>query len=148
MISTINPEQAKNQIKKAVAENKKPIIVKAQSLDFNRKILEYGKFNILLDIHNTKENKDKIKSLASGLNRVLAKIAAKNSVSLGIDMKEIRSLEKKQKALTLARIKQNIKIARKANASLKLINFKDEHNARALLLSLGASTRQAKEALT
>lgn len=151
MITTNNTEQAKSQIKKALAENKKPIIVKAQSLEFNRKLLEYGKFDILLDIHTSETNqkekqKDKLKYLASGLNHVLAKIAAKNSISIGIDLEKIRSLEKKQKALALARIKQNIKLCRKAKAKITLLNYKEKRNAFSLLISLGASTQQAQDA--
>ena len=44
MISTTNINQAKNEIKK----EKLPIIVHSQTHEFNRKILEYGKFQILL----------------------------------------------------------------------------------------------------
>ena len=50
MINTQNIEQAKNLIKETIETKENPIIVKAQSPDFNRKILEYGKFNILLSI--------------------------------------------------------------------------------------------------
>jgi len=74
MISTTNLEQAKNLINKA---KEKPIIVQASSNSFNRKMLEYGKFDILLS-PETGNRRDKIKSLDSGLNHVLAKIATKN----------------------------------------------------------------------
>jgi len=43
MISTNNIEQAKRLIKNS---KEKPILVKAQDDHFNRKILEYGKFDI------------------------------------------------------------------------------------------------------
>lgn len=141
MISTQNFQQAVNQIR---ATKEKPIIVKAQDLEFNRKILEYGKFQILLDIHEA-EGRDKPKQLASGFNHVLAKIAAKNKVAIGIDLKKLASLDKKQKAIGLARIRQNIKICRKARCSLALVNSEDDKDARDLLLSLGASTQQTKE---
>jgi len=142
MINTTNLEQAKKLIKK----EKKPIIIKAQSNNFNRKVLEYGKFQILLDIHKTSK-KDKPKVLDSGLNHVLAKIARKNKISIGIDLKSLAKLEKKEKAQTLARIKQNIKICRKAKTKLALLNVKDPNDAKALLLSLGASTQQTSHAL-
>ena len=142
IINTENIERAKKEIEKA----DKPIIIKAQSLEFNRKILEYGKFNILLDIHET-TSKDKIKQLASGLNHILTKIAKKNKVAIGIDLNTIRKLQTKQKAQALARIKQNIKIARKTKTKITLINQKDNLNAQSLLLSLQASTQQAKESI-
>ncbi|MBU0907716.1 MAG: hypothetical protein KKD18_03705 [Nanoarchaeota archaeon] len=142
IISTKNLQQAKNQIK----SSKHPIVVRAQNQEFNRKILEYGKFDVLLDIQNT-EGKDKLKQLNSGLNHVLAKIAAKNKVAIGIDLSGLRSIkDKKQKAKTLARIKANIQTCRKAKCLLTAINYKDKKDALELLISLGASTQQAKEA--
>lgn len=147
MILTQNIEQAKSLIKKAIENKEKPIIIKAQSPEFNRKILEYEKFDILLDIESTAQNKDTSKYLDSGLNHVLAKIAAKNNISIGIDLKQIQSLDKKQKAIILSKIIQNIKIARKAKANFKLINYKDKKTAFSFLISLGASTQQAKDAL-
>lgn len=146
-ISTSNLETAKKLIKKAEKSGKqaKPIIVQAQDNKFNRKLLEYGKFDILLSPEAGKK-KDGIKQLDSGLNNVLAKIAAKNKISIGIDIKELSTLEKERKALRLARIAQNIKTCRKAKTKIKALNFKDEKDAFSLLLSLGASTKQAKEA--
>src|SRR3989344_7426582 len=143
IISTQNLELAKKQIREA---KEKPIIIKAQDDEFNRKILEYGKFNVLLSPESeiAQKRKDKLKQLDSGLNHVLAKIAAKNNLAIGIDIEEICHLEKKEKAQRLARIKQNIKICKKAKTKLTILNYKDKLNASNLLLSLGASTQQAK----
>ncbi len=146
MINTQNLEQAKNQIRKAILENKKPIIVKAQNNEFNRKILEYGNFNILLDSHLSKQ-KENLKHLDSGINHVSAKIATKNKIAIGINIDEIKKLEKKEKAQVLAKIRQNIKLCRKAKTRIKLLNYKDQRNAFSFLISLGASTQQAKEAI-
>jgi len=144
MISTTNLQQAKNEIKKA---EEKPIIVQAQNDAFNRKILEYGKFDILLSVEAGKR-KDTLRQIDSGLNHISAKIAAKNKVAIGINIEEISKLSKVEKAKRLARIKQNIKICRKAGTKLALVNTKDTRNALNLLLSLGASTSQAKEAIS
>ena len=144
IISTTNIQQAINQIKKSVT---KPIIIKAQDEKFNRRILEYGKFDVILDIHET-QGRDKLKQVDSGLNHVLAKIAAKNKIAIGIDLDKIRKLEKKEKALVLGRIMQNIRICRKAKTRIKLINYRDEKDAFDFLISLGASTEQAREALS
>jgi len=137
IIQETNPERAKFQIKKA----KPPVIVKANSDEFNRKLLEYGKFQILLNPHQ-QGTKDKLKSLDSGLNHVLVKLAAKNKIAIGIDLANLTKLDKKQKAIQLARIKQNIKLCRKAKCKLVLFNSKDKKNAGALLQSLGASSQQ------
>ncbi len=130
MIHTSNIEKAKKEIRNCM---EMPIIVKAQGGEFNRKILEYGNFDILL--------------LDSGLNHVLARIAARNKVAIGIDLNELRKLEKKAKATTLGKIVQNIKICRKAKAKFVTLNYKDKRDASSFLISLGISTRQAKEAI-
>ncbi|MEK6844136.1 MAG: hypothetical protein AABX83_01790 [Nanoarchaeota archaeon] len=142
MINTPNLEQAKKLIK----TEKKPIIVKAQDSEFNRKILEYGNFNILLSVESS-EKSDSLRQLESGLNHILAKIAANKNIAIGINLDEILKLDKKEKAARLSRIKQNIKICRKAKTKLKILNFKDKYNSLYFLLSLGASTQQAKEAI-
>lgn len=143
IINTANIEQAKYLIK---ASKNKPIIVIAQNDHFNRKILEYGKFDILLSIEKGKKQKT-LRTINSGLNHVLAKIAVKNKVSIGIDMDELKNLEKEEKAERLEKIKQNIKICRKTKTKLVLLNYKDKKDAFAFLISIGASTKQAKEAL-
>ncbi len=144
MIDTKNIEEAKKLIKKS----KHPIIIKAQNPEFSRKILEYGKFDILLSPELSENSKDTIKNIHSGFNHVTAKIASKNRISIGIDLNSLRNLEKKKKAISLSRIIQNIKIARKAKTKIKALNFKDIKDTQSLLLSLGASTSQAKEAVS
>lgn len=145
MISTANLEQAKKQIKiMKELEKEKPVIIEAQDDSFNRKILEYGHFDILLSPEKGKR-KDSLRQRDSGLNHVLAKIASKNKVAIGFDLKEISGLEKKQKAIRLARIIQNIKVCRKSKTNLALSAGKT--NASSFLISLGASTPQAKQAI-
>lgn len=143
MINTKNLEQAKKEIK----NSKSPIIVQAQDDNFNRKILEHGKFNVLLSPEKG-NRKNKLRQIDSGLNHVIAKIATKNKVSIGIDIVEISTLPKAQKAKRLARIKQNIKICRKAKTKLAIINHYNSKDAFNLLISLGSSTHQAKEAIS
>ena len=140
MINTTNPEQAKRLIKK----EKSPIMVKAQDPEFNRKLIEYGGFHILLSPETSTDRKDNLRSMNSGLNHVLAKLAAKNKIAIGLDLKEISHLPKREKALRLARVRQNIKIRKKAKVKINVQSFKDERGASALLMSLGSSTQQSK----
>lgn len=142
MIKTTNFEEAKKLIKK----ESKPIIVEAQNSEFNRKMLEYGHFDVLLSIEKEKSSRS-LRSIDSGLNEVLARIAAKNKVAIGIDLEEIRSLDKKNKSLRLLKIIQNIKLCRKSHTKMKILNFKDKNTAFSLLLSLGASSKEANEAI-
>jgi len=143
MIDITNVEQAKMLIK---AEKEKPIIVQAQNNEFNRKILEYGKFQILISPEAIKGQRT-LRTIESGLNHVLAEIATKNKIAIGIDLEELRNLGKEEKAKRLERIRQNLNICRKAKTKVILLNYKDKRDAFAFLLSLGASTKQAKEAL-
>lgn len=143
LIDSKDIEKARKLIKEAKS---KPIIVKAQDNEFNRKILEYGKFDILL-YPESGDKKDSLHHLDSGLNEILARIAEKNNTAVGVDIDEISKLGKKQKAIRLARISQNIKILRKTKAKLKAINYKDKKDAFSLLVSLGASSQQAKDAI-
>lgn len=149
IINTLNINEARKQIQKLKKEKpNEEIIVRAQSQEFNRKILETKEISVLLspEIHN---RKDKLKERDSGLNEVLCKLAAKNNIKIGIDLKEIQKLEKKQKAIIIARIMQNIMLCKKSKAEIKIINCneKDKREAFSLLLTLGASTSQAKKAI-
>jgi RNase P/RNase MRP subunit p30 len=144
MIDTNNIEKAKIEIKKSTD---RPLIIVAQDDEFNRKMLEYGKFDILLGIEKG-NRKSSLRQLDSGFNHFLARVAAKNKISLGIDLSEIKKLDKKEKAERIGKIRQNIKISRKAGVNIKIINYSDKKDAFNLLLNLGASTKQAREAIS
>lgn len=142
LIQETNPEKAKQQICNSSSTN---ITVQAQSPEFNRSLLEYGKFSqLLFPEPPTIKKQDKIKQLDTGINSIMAKIATKNNVAIAIDMSKITFLPAKQKAQQLARLKEIIKITRKAKTKLKIINYKDRLSAQALLQTLGASSQQTK----
>ncbi|MAG24599.1 hypothetical protein CMI47_03370 [Candidatus Pacearchaeota archaeon] len=121
MISETNTEKTKKLIKKSKA----PIIIKSQSPEYNRKILEYGHFDILL-LDITK-GRDKIKYLDTGINHVLAKIAAKNKVTIAIDLEDIRKADKKTKAIALARLDELTKTCKKAKCKLQILNTENQN---------------------
>ena len=129
IINTTKIEQAKKLIK----NSKQPIMLQAQNYEFNRKILEYGKFQVLL---NPKQ-----------LNHILAKTAAKNNVSVGFDLSELPT-DKKEKAQFISKLIEAIKTCRKSKTQIKLLNSKDKKDAFSFLISLGASTSQAKQAIS
>jgi ribonuclease P/MRP protein subunit RPP1 len=124
------------------------IIVKAQDEEFNRKILEINEVNILLspEIHY---RKDKLKQRDSGLNEVLCKLAAKNDIAIGIDLSELTNKSKKEKAIILSRLKQNIFLCKKAKAKIKLINSDkfDKREIASLLLLLGMHNKDINVAI-
>lgn len=141
MINNLKIEEVKRLIKKEEI----PKIILAQNDEFNRKILEYGNFHILLSIEKGNRN-NKIRQTDSGLNNILAKIAKNKEVAIGIDLEEIRSLEPKQKAERLSKIIQNIKICRKSKTKIA-IKIGSLQKAKEFLIGMGASTEQINETI-
>jgi len=90
--------------------------------------------------------KRSLRQINSGFNHILGKIATKNKIAIGIDMEELSNSKKEEKAETIEKIINNIKVARKARTKIVLLNYKDKRDAANFLISLGASTKQAKEA--
>ncbi|MAG77567.1 MAG: hypothetical protein CL811_12495 [Colwelliaceae bacterium] len=122
-----------------------PLIIKAQDLKYNRKLLEYGKFFALL--LPTRQVKNRLRFLDSSINLIMARIAAKNKVSIAYNLSDIRSLDKEEKGQFLSTLKQNIRICSKAGCSIKLLDSADKKNSFSLLTSLGASPSFAKKAI-
>lgn len=134
--------------KKELIKNRDEIIlITSQNDNYNRKMIEYGKFKGILNIEKG-NRKDSLRQIDSGLNIYLAKEAAKKKISLFLDMEEFRKLKGKEKAERIAKIIQNIKLTRKTGAEIKLLNVKDKKDAISFLLSLGASTEQASKAIS
>jgi ribonuclease P/MRP protein subunit RPP1 len=145
IINTTSIEEARKQIEKLSKENKE-VVVLGQDEDFNRKILENKKVNVLLSPENN-HNKDKLYEQDSGLNHILAKIARESNITIGIDIQRIKQKERKEQGKILARIKQNIKLCKKYRVKIKAFNFHDKLSTFSLLLVLGADTKTAGEAV-
>jgi len=134
--------------RKKIKENKdKNIIFASDSDELNRKILEKEKIDILLI--NQSKKKDFQKQRNSGFNHVLAKIAKKNNITIGINLDEIINSSGKQKSEILSRVKQNIKLCNKNKLKMKFISLlkikRDLHDLKALGLVLGMPTWMVKE---
>ncbi len=143
MIEAQSIEQARKLIDKAKKENKQ-VIVKGKDIEFNRKILEMRKVNIL--VLNHKIGRDKLKERDSGLNQVLCKIAKDNNITLAIDFNELKEEDKKQRAKIISRIIQNIKFIKKYKNKLEIINKpQDKLSLSAFLRILEADTKMASE---
>lgn len=148
IISTTNLNEIRNQIQKIKKENKEElIIVRAGDEEFNRKVLEIKEINILLspELHN---RRDKMKQRDSGLNEFLCKLAAKNNIKIAINIEEIKKLDKKQKALILARIIQNIALCKRTKTNIILWpeNKCKSQDVMAFITTLKGSTEQGKMA--
>lgn len=136
-----------SKLKDEVKKNKdKTLIFSGNDDGLNRKVLEKLPIQILLI--NLAKRKDRMKQRDSGLNQVLAKLAKKNNIVIGINLDEIIKSEKKQKAEILSRVRQNIKLCNKYKVRMKFISIKekkDSYDVKALGLVLGMPTWMVKE---
>ena len=144
-INTSNLNEARKQADKLRKEDK-PIIILSQDDEFNRKALEIKGLNMLV-INENLNQKDYMKQRNSGLNEILAKICSDKNIVIGIQINEIINKRDVEKAKSLARLKQNIILCKKTNTKLVFQDIKDKLVVQSILLSLGASTSQAKESI-
>lgn len=141
-------EKAKKAIEKARKE-KLPVIFSSEDDELNRKILEKEKIDIFLI--NLSDKKDRQKQRDSGLNQILAKIAKKQDVTIGINLDELIESSTKEKSQILARIRQNIKLCNKAKLKMKFLspsqkpeNQRNIYDLKSLGLVLGIPTNIVK----
>ena len=142
IVSAKTFDEARKEIRKN--EGKK-IIFSGNDDELNRKILEKEKISVLL--LSQAGRKDRLKQKDSGLNEVLAKIAKKENIAVGINLDEIINSGKEQKAKILARAEQNIRLCRKNKVAIKFVSEKkhDPYNLKSLGLVLGMPTWMTKE---
>jgi len=138
-----NFEKIRRDIRKTKG---KTIIFSSNDDELNRKILEKEGIDVLL--LKQAKRKDFQKQRNSGLNQVLAKVAKKKNITIGVDLDEIILNKDQQKSEILARVKQNIKLCNKHKLKMKFIspsNIKrNSHDIKALGLVLGMPTQIVK----
>lgn len=150
ILNTTNLNELRKQVQKLKKSNSsEKIAILSQDDDFNRKALEIKGINLFI-INESLQIKDYMKQRASGLNEVLAKLAKSRNIQIAIEIDKIITKGSKEKARALARLIQNIMLCKKAGTKLSFISENkelDKKDLQALFLSLGATTRQAQEAL-
>lgn len=132
--------------RKKIRTAKGKVIFSSDDDELNRKILEKEEIAVLLI--NQKDRKDFQKQRNSGFNQVLAKLAKKKNVKIGINLDEIIDAKPKEKAQILARIKQNIALCNKNKLNMVFISPKNKRNSYdlgAVGLVLGMPTWMFKE---
>lgn len=134
-----------NQIRKKIRENTDKTIVFTSSDDeMARKVLEKEQINVLLI--NQKGRKDKLRQRDSGFNQVLAKVAKKKNVSIGINFDEILAAQGEEKAEILARVSQNVELCKKNKLNMIITTKtpRDPYDLKALGLILRMPTEMTK----
>ncbi len=143
LITETNFNKLKDKVKKEKLEDK-TVIYSSEDDELNRKVIEKLAINILLI--NQTNRKDFQKQRNSGFNQVMAKIAKKGNITIGINFDEIlESNSLKEKAAILSRIKQNIFLCNKNNIKMKFIiqkekNQRNIYDLKSLGLILGMPT--------
>ena len=139
ILTETNFSKLKDLIKK---NSNKTIIFHSNSDDLNRKVLEKLPIQILLI--NLEDKKDYQKQRNSGFNQVLAKIAKKNKIQIGINFDELISSKNKERIIS--RIIQNIKLCNKYKIQMKFISKQEQNklNLKSLGLVLGMPTWMTK----
>lgn len=138
LIQEDNFDRARKLIKENLG---KKIIFTSDDDELNRKILEKENIHILL--LNMEKRQDFQKQRNSGLNHVLAKLAKKKEIIIGINLDEIIKTSEKEKARILARVRQNIQICNKNKLKMKFIyknNKRNIYDLKSLGLILGMPT--------
>jgi len=87
---------------------------------YNREIIEKLKPSIIFEIES-ENGRDFIHHRRSGLNQVLCKLMQQNKIAYGISISSI--LNSKNKAVTLGRIAQNIRLCRKYKIEIITASF-------------------------
>ncbi len=143
IIQETNFSKIQAQIKEGQAQ-KKQIIFSSDNDDLNRKVLEKLPIQILLI--NLSKRKDFQKQRDSGFNQVLAKIAKKNNITIGINLDEILNAKTNEKVKILARVEQNVKLCNKNKLKMRFITKeqKDSYDLKSLGLVLGMPTNMMK----
>ena len=134
--------------RKDIQNNKdKKIIFSSNNDDVNRQVVEKEQIDILL--LNQSLRKDRFKQRDSGFNQVLAKLAKKKNIIIGINLDELLDSKKKIKAEILARVKQNIKLCNKNRLKMKFVspekNERNIYDLKALGLVLSMPTWMTRE---
>lgn len=133
--------------KKISSRDSKCIVYSSDDDDLNRLVMEKLKIDILL--LSVSSRKDFSKQRNSGLNHVLAKIAKKNDIDVGINLDEIIGASGFKLAEIFSRIRQNIILCNKAKVKMKFIALKKEnsrniYDLKSLGLVLGMPTWMTK----
>ena len=146
ILNTTNLNELRKQVQELKKLGKEEIAIVSQDDEFNRKALEIKGINIFI-INEELNKKDYMKQRDSSLNEVLAKLASKNNISIGIEIEKIIKLSDIEKAKSLARLKQNLEICKRTQTRMIFITKNNKIDPRALqsiLITLGASTKQAQ----
>lgn len=117
----------------------------------NRRVVESLKIDYLVSPEGSLK-KDSLKQRDSGLNHVVAKMAKEKGILIVVDFGEIALMKGKEKAERIARVMQNVKVARKVGCGIRIANLGrskkdvvDEFGRKAFGVTLGMSSDEVRD---
>ncbi|MBI4450493.1 hypothetical protein HY642_00835 [Candidatus Woesearchaeota archaeon] len=119
------PETVKNKdnIIIGVLNQRSPgTLMFCQSSEKDRELLEGKAPHVMFGLEGM-PRKDFLHQRASGLNHILARLAAKNNVRIAFSFSSILAAEGEARAVLMGRISQNIMLCRKAKAPMLVGSF-------------------------
>ncbi len=130
--------------RKRIRSSKEKVIFEGTD-ELNRKILE--KESVTAIIISLKQRSDKLYQTDAGLSEFVARLASEKKTAIGFLLDEL--IESKQKSILLARLRQNIKIAKKKKTRIVFIAketqyARDKYELNALGEILGMPTWMTK----
>ena len=136
-------ETSFDKVRKIIQKAEGEKVFSSNDDELNRKVLEKLGIDVLL--LNLSGRRDRLKQRDSGFNQVLAKIAKKNNVVIGINFDEIIESKNEKREKILARVKQNIRLCNKNKLKMKFIiqekeNERNIYDLRGFGLVLGMPT--------
>ncbi len=153
LVNCNGDEKESRRIVESLRNKGKIIAIMGYDNVYNRRILETFVINYLVSPEKYEKN-DNLKQKDSGINHVLAKIAKQKNISIVIDFSDLKECNPLELSTRLSRIIQNIKICRKTNTKINIATFAKnkkefvkKKDLQEFMLSIGASTKQAKESV-
>jgi len=132
---------------KKIRRNFDFLLVKGSDLRLNRRAVETKEVDIL--------SFTELKRKDSGLNHIMARLAAENDVAIGINFRDILLSSKNTRAFIMHKIQENVKLCKKFKVSMIICSGAISHwqlKDPTVLISmgclLGLEFNEAKEALS
>lgn len=120
---------------------------------FNRRAIESLRIGYLVSPERGAKF-DNLKQRDSGLNHVVCKMAFEKGIKIVVDMGEISGLKGKEKAIRIAKVMQNVKVARKVGCRVLIASFArdkgsvfDELGRKSFGVSLGMSSSEVRDCI-
>jgi|TARA_Y100000034_G_scaffold136615_1_gene214160 ribonuclease P/MRP protein subunit RPP1 len=141
MIKTNNLNELRREIKKLKDANEE-VVVLAGDDAFNRKVVENGDVDVIVGLEF--DRRDFLKQRNSGLNEIMARLAKKNGIKIGVDVGEIKKLSCVEKARVLARLRQNIGLCKRLKVEMIVYPRGYGKEVMSLFLVLGSDSGLAR----